>query len=210
LERHRAKPTAITWDPEGVSRYSLAPTLLCAGLLSACGGASQQPARGGARTAPSPPSGPRDPLDLPAGVPLEPSRAADPDQTKVIRAWAAALRTGDVDGASAAWAVPSKVQNATPVLTLSSRADVRTFNRALPCGSVVTSAGGSANGFTIAIVRLTRRRGARCDAAAGATARIAVRVRNGRIVEWYRLSDDPHAPAPQPAPAPDRVDSPIV
>jgi hypothetical protein len=191
-----------------MSRRSLVSTLLCAALLAACGDASRRPAGEHARSAPTPSAGPRDPLDLPAGVPLEASRAADPDQAKLIRAWAGALRAGDVDGASALWAVPAKVQNATPVLTLSSRADVRTFNRALPCGSVVVSAGSSAGGFTIATVRLTQRRGAHCDAVAGASARVAIRVRDDKIVEWYRLPDDPHAP--RPAPPPDAVDAPIV
>lgn len=189
-------------------RLLLVSTLLCTAVLAACGDASGGPAAEHAPSARPPSAGPRDPLDLPAGVPLEASRPADPDQAKVIRAWAGALRAGNLDGASALWAVPSKAQNATPVLTLSSRAEVRTFNSALPCGSVVISTGGSASGFTITTVRLTQRKGAHCDAVAGASARVAIRVRDGRIDEWYRLPDDPRAPGP--VPAPDAVDAPIV
>jgi hypothetical protein len=111
----------------------------------------------------------------------------------VVRAWSAALRAGDVDAATALWAVPSKVQNGTPVLTLSSLAYVRVFNASLPCGSVVTSTGG-AKGFTIATFRLTSRKGSMCDAAAGASARSAILVRGGKIVAWYRLPDDPDDP----------------
>ena len=31
----------------------------------------------------------------------------------------------------------------------------------------------------------------------GARARTAIRVRDGKIVEWYRLPNDPDAPRPQ-------------
>ncbi|MEA2219546.1 MAG: hypothetical protein QOJ35_2172 [Solirubrobacteraceae bacterium] len=162
---------------------------LSAGLLASCGGGSGP--RG--ETAPPPPGA----LDLPARVPLKPVGAAAPAQLKVIRAWSAALRRGDVHGASALWAIPAKVQNGTPVLELSSRIDVLFFNGSLPCGSVVTSAGG-ARGFTITTFRLTERTGGDCAGAAGAVARTAIRVLDGKIVEWYRLPDDPNAPGLQP------------
>lgn len=204
------------------------PLLLAAGLLASCGGSyggagrartqtvAARPAAPAPPPAPAPapapePSNPRDPLELPAKVPLKATHAADPAQASVIRAWSKALRAGDIAGASALWAVPSKVQNATPVLTLATRGDVRTFNLALPCGSVVTSVGGGSGGFTIAKVRLTQRKGARCDASPGATARTAILVRDGKIVEWYRLPDNPDGgpPSAQPAPAepPDLSDS---
>jgi hypothetical protein len=176
---------------------------LCVLSLAACGGSSGKPDHARTQTiAPRVAPAPATPLDLPAGVPLNATGAADPGQAGVVRAWSKALRAGDIAGASALWAVPSKVQNATPVLRLSSRADVLAFNAALPCGSVVTAVGG-AKGFTIATVRLTHRKGARCDAAKGATARTAILVRGGKIVEWYRLPDDPDAPGPQPGPTGD-------
>ncbi|MEA2137858.1 MAG: hypothetical protein QOG56_1008 [Solirubrobacteraceae bacterium] len=149
--------------------------------------------------APAAPADPRDPRELPAGVPVRASRAVDPRGMSVIRAWTDALRAGDVEAANALWAAPAKVQNGTPVLTLASPAAIALFNGSLPCGSVVTSAGGAPAGFTIATVRLTRRRGARCDAV-GASARVAIRVRDGRIAEWYRLPDDPAAPGLRPPP----------
>ena len=169
-----------------------APLVLCALALGSCGGSDQ------ARS-PGPPAvtTPQSPLEIPARVPLKATGAADPRQAAVVRAWSKALRSGDVAGASALWAVPSKVQNGTPVLTLSSRAEVLIFNGSLPCGSSVTSAG-AAQGFTITTFRLTDRKGGDCDAAAGASARSAIRVRDGKIVEWYRLPDDPDAPRAQP------------
>lgn len=187
----------------GVPRRSLVSVVLCAAVLPGCGGLPDggERARTGARPASPnvapPPATSGDPGELPAGVPLKATRAVDPARANVIRAWSQALRSGDIDAANALWAVPAKAQNGTPVMTLSSREAIGAFNGSLPCGSVVTSAGGAPGGFTIAKVRLTRREGARCDAV-GASARTAILVRDGRIVEWYRLPDHPDAPGPQP------------
>jgi len=180
------------------------PIACCAALLGSCGGDEKPDRADGTRMqATQPPDSERNPLELPASVPLKATGPADPAQTRVIRAWSDALRAGDVAGASAVWAVPSKVQNGTPVLTLPDRAAVRLFNGSLPCGSIVIAAGGAAHDFTIAEVHLTQRKGASCDAKPGATARTAIRVRDGRIVEWYRLPDDPDAPGLQPLPQDD-------
>ena len=167
----------------------------CAAALAACGGSPDEGDQANTQTAaPEVAPAPRTAFELPKGTPLNATGPADPAGARVVRAWSKALREGDVAAATALWAVPSKVQNGTPVLTLSSREFVRTFNASLPCGSVVTSTGGAGRGFTITTFRLTQRKGARCDAAAGAIARSAVRVRGGKIVEWYRLPDDPDAP----------------
>jgi hypothetical protein len=186
-----------------MSILRFAPIACCALLLASCGGGDPQRADSTRTQATQPPDAERNPLELPAGVPLKATGPADPAQAKVIRAWSDALRAGDVAAASAVWGVPSKVQNGTPVLKLPNRSAVRLFNGSLPCGSVVTAAGGAPHGFTIAKVRLTQRKGARCDAQPGATARTAIRVRDGRIVEWYRLPDDPDAPGLQPKPQDD-------
>ena len=183
----------------------LASIAVCVAALCACGTAPDDTAR--TRT-----TAPRDegnPLELPANVPHKASRTADPAQAAVIRAWSAAMRAGDVAAASALWAVPAKVQNGTPVLTLPDRRHVRFFNGTLPCGSVVTATGGAPRGFTITTFRLTRRRGGDCGSGTGATARAAIAVRGGKIAEWYRLPDDPDAPGLQPPPDED-VDSTLV
>ncbi len=179
----------------------LPATILLVALLAGCGGSGDDDAARTQTTAPEPQLAPtpRTPLELPAGIPLKAVAAADPAAAKVIRAWSGALRAGDVAAATALWAVPSKVQNGTPVLKLSSRRFVQIFNASLPCGSVVTKTG-AAKAFTITTFRLTQRKGGACDAAAGATARSAILVRGGKIVEWYRLPDDPDAPRASPAP----------
>jgi hypothetical protein len=176
--------------------------VLCSILVCACGGSGDDGDRAKAPTSTTQTTPRdeelRDALGFPDDVPLRASGAADPAQAKVIRDWTDALRGGDVAGASALWALPSTVQNVTPALKLRSRADVRAFNRSLPCGAVVTTSAGAAHGFTIITVRLTKRRGADCGTGAGGVARTAIRVRDGKIAEWYRLPDDPDGPAPSP------------
>jgi len=195
------------------------PTVLCTVLLTACGGGDadeREPAvatPAPEATAPQPQPRPRGPLATPRRVPLRESGAGDPAAIKVIRLWSDALRRSDVDRAASFWAVPSKVQNGTPVLTLATAADVRLFNGSLSCGSMLTSALGARDGFTIAVFKLTRRPGADCGTGTGAHARTAIRVRNGKIAEWYRLPDDPDAPPPAPEtpqPEPQPPPGPII
>jgi hypothetical protein len=175
-------------------RTRLGPILLvCAALLSACGGSGDGADKAGVTTATTQTTPPNDQLhralDLPSRVPLEATGSADPAQAKVIRAWADALRGGDVKGASAQWGVPAKFQNASPLVKLHDRADVRAFNASLPCGAIVTSTRGAPRGFTIVTFQLVKRPGADCGKGAGNSARTAILVRGGKIVEWYRLPD---------------------
>jgi hypothetical protein len=144
---------------------------------------------------------PQGSVALAPGVPLRDSGAARPAAIRVIRLWSDALREGDVDRAASFWAVPSKVQNGTPVITLDTAAAVRLFNDSLSCGSRLVSGLGARRGFTIAVFLLTERPGGDCGSGTGNHARTAIRVRGGKITEWYRLPDDPQAPAPsQPQP----------
>ena len=147
---------------------------------------------------------------IPPDVPLRATRAGDPAAIKVIRLWSDALRRSQVTRASSFWALPSKVQNDTPVLTLATASDVRAFNGSLPCGSRLVSARGAPRGFTIAVFKLTRRPGANCGSGTGYDARTAILVRGGKIAEWYRLPDDPDAPAPQAPAAPQESNAPII
>jgi len=83
------------------------------------------------------------------------------------------------------------VQNGTPELTLRSAAAVRLFNDSLSCGSQLVSAVDAPHGFTLATFTLTQRPGEDCGSGTGQRARAAIRVRNGKIVAWYRLLDAP-------------------
>ncbi len=120
---------------------------------------------------------------------------AAPDRTPeaVIRDWADTLRAGDVSGAAELFALPSVVSNGTPPVVLRTRAQVRRFNEALPCGARLLRTSSSA-GFTTAVFRLAERPGpGRCGTGTGMTARTTFVVRDGRIREWRRVDD---APAP--------------
>jgi len=147
-------------------------------------------------------------LALPAGVPTKEQRRGAPRaHRKVINAWLRALRAGDIERAAAYFAEPAQVQNGTPVLTLDSPTERLAFNVSLPCGARAKHYGTS-DGYAIIEFVLTERAGGDCRGAAGNGARGAIRVAGGRIVEWYRLSDDPDADPATPAlpPREPRVD----
>ena len=104
-----------------MARRRLAPTLALAVALGAagCGGSS-----GGDRPArPDPGAG---------SAKGHAARAAD---VRVIRGWVDTLRAGRVTAAAGYFAVPAVVQNGTPPIRLRTRAEVRAFNRSLPCGA---------------------------------------------------------------------------
>ncbi len=185
----------------GAAMWRAVVSLLAVLLLSACGSSkdendvapaatvAQPPAAASPPPAqPPPPAGPQ----LPGAVPRRAQARADPADARVVRRWSAALRRGDVARAAAFFAEPSKVQNATPVITLRTRGARLAFNASLPCGAVPTGYG-AARGFTIVTFRLTERVGGACAGAVGHLARCAIRIRGGRIAEWYRLADPPNS-----------------
>ncbi|MCW3038345.1 MAG: hypothetical protein JWM31_250, partial [Solirubrobacterales bacterium] len=112
----------------------LLPTVLAVGalgLLAGCGSGGDGrtitlDATGGAGstpTAPSPPAVPQRPkaYQVPRGVPQRSDGGGtDAVSRRVIRKWLGALSDGDIPRAGRFFALPSKVQNGTPVLTLRS------------------------------------------------------------------------------------------
>jgi hypothetical protein len=114
----------------------------------------------------------------------------------VIRAWADTLRRGEVARAASYFTLPVIVQNGTPPLKLTSRAQIRDFNLALPCGARVLRTYASGR-YTTAVFRLTERPGAgRCGSGTGQTARTRFLVRDGKIREWRRVPDEPASSTP--------------
>jgi hypothetical protein len=111
----------------------------------------------------------------------------------VIRGWVDTLADGDVDGAADYFAVPSVVQNATPPLTLRSRADVVAFNRSLPCGAKLVKAR-PVGRIIVATFRLKERPGGACGSGVGLLARTAFVIKDGRIVQWRRLPNPSQQP----------------
>lgn len=130
-----------------------------------------------------------------------PATSAKPSASpaeKVIHGWADSLRRGDLAKASTYFAVPSTVSNSGAPLRLQSRAEVEFFNRTLPCGAKVTDTKKIAGGFILTTVELTERPGeGRCGTGTGNTARVAIRVRNGKITDWRRATTLPQVPQEQ-------------
>jgi hypothetical protein len=139
-------------------------------------------------------------LALPPGVPDESTGPAAVSARRVINDWLKALRRGDVKRAAHYFALPSKFQNATPVLTVDNEQERLAVNLSLSCGAVATEMGG-AGVYTIVTFRLTERKGGNCGTGVGGKARGAIRVERRHIKEWYRLPDDPGG-AQQAPPAP--------
>jgi hypothetical protein len=167
--------------------------------LAGCGSNHAAPARTTA-VQDAQPVPPRSDLELPPGVPDRADGPAAAEARRVINAWLRALRRGNVERAAHYFALPSKFQNVTPVLTVDSEPERIAINLALPCGArAVTMCGAGA--YTIVTFRLTKRPGGDCGTGVGGTARGAIRVEGGKIKEWYRLPDKPGG-RPQAPPAP--------
>jgi hypothetical protein len=166
--------------------------LLSMTVLAGCGGAQKHEKQ----PAPRPTS--NSDLLLPAHVPRRAHGAADRAKLRVIARWLRALRSGDEARAVRYWATGAKFQNATPVLTIDTPIEKLAIQKSLPCGAKIRQAGGP-DPFVVLVFVLTNRPGGNCGSGTGATARGAIRVAHGRIVEWYRLPDDPAQAQPDAA-----------
>jgi hypothetical protein len=132
----------------------------------------------------------------------------------VIRGWSDALRAGHVAVAARYFRIPSVffAGDGAPIV-LRSVAQVEVANAALPCGATYLSAHRQGR-YVNALFRLTNRSGTGgeqgCGSGTGQTARVNFLIRDGRIVQWLRASDEPGddgsrrtPPSPsQPAPGP--------
>jgi limonene-1,2-epoxide hydrolase len=156
-------------------------------LASACGSDAEH--------AKTPPPPERPVAVTPAAPKEKPAAATD---VAVIKGWTDALRHGDVDRAARYFAIPSVVSNGTPPIPLTSRADVRFFNRTLPCGATFAKAVDTGR-FVVATLVLTERPGkGKCGAGAvGHEAYTAFLIRRHKIVQWRRVTK----PAPEATPA---------
>lgn len=174
--------------PGRVAVATVAATLLVAGV--GCGGSGGAKSVSSTATVAPQPAPERSPLDAPEGIPDRATGPAQADSRRVINAWLRALRGGHVRTAAHFWALPSKFQNATPVLTIDSEQERIAVNLSLPCGAKALKMGGAGE-FTIVTFVLTERRGGNCGSGVGGKARGAIRVDMGHIAEWYRLPDKP-------------------
>jgi hypothetical protein len=165
-----------------------------------CGGAQKTATTPQTVTNDPGPTPPVSDLALPPGVPDASTGPAATAARHVINHWLKALRSGNVKRAAHYFALPSKFQNATPVLTVNSEEERIAVTVSLSCGAVATEMGG-AGAYTIVTFRLTKRPGGDCGTGVGGRARGAIRVERQHIKEWYRLPDEPGG-AQQSPPAP--------
>ncbi len=151
------------------------------------------------------------------------SLGVPPAVVSVIKGWSEALRAGHVAAAARYFRIPSVffVGDGAPIV-LHSVAQVKIANAALPCGAMYLSAH-RRGPYVNALFRLTNRSGPGgeqgCGSGTGQTARVNFLIRDGRIVDWLRASDEPGdngsprtPPSPsQPAPGtPPQGASPVV
>jgi hypothetical protein len=177
----------------------LAPLLACA-LLAACG-ADKQPAKKGQSPRPAPTTPQTAPSDdqvrgalrLPSRVPLRADGEAPPENVAVVRGWLDELSRGEVRRAARRFGLPARFQNFSSVALIRRPAQALAVTDSLPCGGHMTVAGG-ANGFVVYEARLTDRPGGACGTGIGSVVRGAVLVRDGHMIEWYRLPDRSSAP----------------
>jgi hypothetical protein len=139
--------------------------------------------------------------------------SADPGAVSVIRAWATALRRGDVNGAARYFALPSEFVNGPyDAVTIRTEAQARAVNETLPCGAQLISVDRHGH-YVSALFRLTGRSGphAGCGSGIGQLARTDFVIAKGRIVEWIRAPDSGSDGSPGPsAPSPAEAGGPVV
>jgi hypothetical protein len=175
-----------------VKRAAVVVVLVTA--LAGCGGGAKHTAS----TARTTPADPNADLKIPSHVPRRAQGKADAASVKVIARWLKVLRRGDETGAARYWATGAKFQNATPVLTIDTPIEKLAIQKSLPCGAKIKQTGGP-RPFVVLVFTLTQRVGGDCGSGVGQTARGAIRVAHGQIVEWYRLPDDPNQDQPDVA-----------
>jgi hypothetical protein len=142
-------------------------------------------------------------LTAPARTPTPKRARITADERRIIKGWSDALRRGHVAAASRYFSIPSVVQNGVPAF-LTSRAEVRQFNRGLSCGAKLLGARRGAAHAVLATFRLTNRPGADCGTGTGSLAAVRIIIKRHLIIEWLRADDqvDPAIAARVGAPTP--------
>lgn len=165
---------------------------LVAVAVAGCGGGSQAMTTT-SRTASQRQHAPTQTTPAVPGSPA-PGQPAGAASVHVIRAWADALRRGDINAAASYFAVPSTFADGSDApQRIHSREQARVVNAELPCGAKLISTS-RLGPYVNALFELSGRRGpggTSCNPGAGDTARTDFLIRDGRIVAWIRAPDQP-------------------
>jgi hypothetical protein len=144
------------------------------------------------------------PTPTPTATPKPEGGPVTSEEKRIIRGWSDELRAGHVAAAARYFTIPAVVSNAGTDALLSSQADVKKFNKALPCGAKLVKTRRAVNHFVIGTFEWTDRPGADCGSGKGHLAEVAFRIQHHRITQWVR---GPDPPDPAPAHKPPRADT---
>src|SRR3954447_4144199 len=153
--------------------------------IAGCGGANRDaPTPGVHRTAP--------PLVATTPEPAPTPAAGRPpaDQVRLIRRWGDLLRHGRVAEASRLWSLPAVVANPGPRFQLGTRAEIKFFNRTLPCGGRLVDPELRGRYVVATFVLTERPDGLGCGSGVGHKAQTAFLIKGNRITEWLRVLTD--------------------
>jgi limonene-1,2-epoxide hydrolase len=106
----------------------------------------------------------------------------------VVEAWSDAVNDGDNERAARLFADEAQVVQGGRTLVFHDRSEARAWNAALPCSGRILKIDAK-DDLAEATFVLADRGETACDAP-GATARVLVRVRDGKIVLWHQLASD--------------------
>jgi hypothetical protein len=165
--------------------------------LAACGGAAE-PDR---FTLTTPGAHTGEPI-VPEATP-EPKRPVTRAERMVIKGWSESLRRGRMSAAARYFSVPSKVsKDSAQSFPLTTTAEVKAFNRALPCGAKLMRVRRGPDDFVVGTFRLTERKGAGAGCGGvGMTQAMAFLIRHEHI-EWVRNDPATVDPTATPTPTP--------
>jgi hypothetical protein len=168
-------------------------------VLASCGG-EQEPDRFDLRT-PGAKTGQPPPVATPEAHPVTSA------EKRVLKGWADSLRRGSVKSAAAYFALPAEITPASgPSARLTRRAEVREFNRGLPCGLTLLETRRGPLSFVLGTFRLSERKtkgGASCGTDIGRIVTVAFQIKDEHITRWMRdVAALGAAPAATPTPTP--------
>ena len=107
----------------------------------------------------------------------------------IVRAWAAALRADDNEGAASLFAPDAAIVQGDNLIRLHTHADAVRWNARLPCAGTIVSLKQDGSAAT-ATFRLGDRKSRRCGDPPGAEAIAVFVVEHGKIILWDQIGSE--------------------